>query len=220
MSANEASREQLAFHAWAQKPPMGWNSWDCFATTVTEAQVRANADVMAKDLASVGYEYIVVDIQWYEPRATGFQYRREAPLELDDFGRLLPAPNRFPSSAGGAGFRPLSDYVHSKGLKFGLHLLRGIPKLAVERNLSVKGTNVRARAIANQQDTCPWNPDMYGMDMAKPGAQEYYDSVFQLFAEWGVDYVKVDDISRPYHEHQAEIEGVRRAIDNSDAPWC
>jgi hypothetical protein len=195
---------------------MGWNSWDCFATTVTEEQVKAQADYMATHLARLGWQYIVVDIQWYVPDAKGFAYEPGANVELDAHGRFLPAPNRFPSCA--HGFGPLADYVHRKGLKFGLHLLRGIPRAAVAANLPILGSTSRARDIADPDDVCPWNPDMYGVDMSKPGAQAYYDSVFAAFAEWGVDYVKVDDISRPYHAHQAEIEAVRRAIDATGRP--
>jgi hypothetical protein len=206
------------FHDWAPTPPMGWNSWDCFGATVTEAQTKAQADVMAAQLKPHGWQYIVVDIQWYEPGAQGHSYRAGAPLSMDEFGRLTPAVNRFPSAANGAGFKPLADYVHALGLKFGVHLMRGIPRLAVERNLPVKGTDLRARDIADRNSVCPWNPDMYGVDMKKPGAQAYYDSVFALFGEWGVDYVKVDDISRPYFEHQQEIEGVRHAIDHAGRP--
>lgn len=206
---------QQPFHAWAPRPPLGWNSWDCFATTVREEQVREHAEYMASRLADHGWRYIVVDIQWYEPGATGFLYRAGAELALDAWGRLQPAQERFPSSRAGAGFKPLADYVHGLGLAFGLHLMRGIPRLAVTRNLPVFGSSVRAADIACKEDTCPWNPDMFGVDMTKPGAQEYYDSVFALLADWGVDYVKVDDISRPYHAHEAEIEAVRRAIDRS-----
>jgi alpha-galactosidase len=115
------------FHGWAQKPPMGWNSWDCFATTVTEAQTKAQTDVMASVLAKHGWEYVVVDIQWYEPDAQSFDYRKDAKLIMDEYGRLLPAENRFPSAKPGVGFKALADYVHAKGLKFGVHLLRGIP---------------------------------------------------------------------------------------------
>ncbi|HTV23369.1 MAG TPA: NPCBM/NEW2 domain-containing protein [Polyangiaceae bacterium] len=204
------------FHAWASKPPMGWNSWDCFATTVTEAQVKAQADYMATHLAKWGWQYIVVDIQWYEPGATGFAYRAGAAVTLDAHGRFLPAPNRFPACT--EGFAPLAAYVHRLGLKFGVHLLRGVPRAAVDANLPILGSASRARDIANPDDTCPWNPDMYGVDMSKPGAQAYYDSVFAAFAAWGVDYVKVDDISRPYHAHEAEIEAIRRAIDRSGRP--
>jgi alpha-galactosidase len=210
--------QEPAFLQWALKPPMGWNSWDCFATTVTEAQTKAQADYMAKKLARYGWEYVVVDIQWYEPGAKSFNYRQDAKLVMDQWGRLLPALNRFPSAANGAGFKALADYVHGKGLKFGVHLLRGIPRQAVEKNTPIKGTSFHAADIADKKDICPWNPDMYGVDMTKPGAQEYYNSVFDLFAQWGVDFVKVDDISRPYHKHRAEIEAVRKAIDQSGRP--
>lgn len=203
------------FRSWAPTPPMGWNSWDNFATTITEDQTKAQADYMAAHLKAHGWQYIVVDIQWYEPGAQSHAYRSDAVLAMDAFGRLQPAPNRFPSAADGSGFKTLAAYVHDLGLKFGVHLMRGIPRQAVEKNLPVFGANVRAQDIANTASICPWNPDMYGVDMSKPGAQAYYDSVFALFAEWGVDYVKVDDISRPYHEHEAEIEAIRRAIDKT-----
>jgi hypothetical protein len=208
----------LSFLRWAERPPLGWNSWDCFGTTVTEAQTREHADYMAAHLARFGWEYVVVDIQWYEPRADGFAYRDGAALTMDGWGRLLPAENRFPSAAGGVGFRALADHVHAKGLKFGIHLMRGIPRQAVAANLPILGTDRHAADIADRERVCSWNPDMYGVDMSKPGAQEYYDSVFALIASWGVDYVKVDDLSRPYHANQAEVEAIRRAIDRTGRP--
>ncbi len=207
-----------AFWQWAATPPMGWNSWDSFATTVTEAQTMAQADVMAAQLKQFGWEYITVDIQWYEPQATGFNYRAGAKLVLDEWGRLLPATNRFPTAANGAGFKPLADYVHRKGLKFGLHLMRGIPRQAVEQNTPIKGTPYHAADIADRRRVCPWNSDMYGVDMTKPGAQAYYDSVFALIGSWDVDMVKVDDLSRPYLDNQAEVEAVRTAIDRTGRP--
>lgn len=205
-----------AYWRWATTPPMGWNSWDAFATTVTEAQVKAEADYMAEHLARYGWRYVVVDIQWYEPAATGFQYRRNAPLAMDGYGRLLPAPNKFPSAADGEGFRALAAYVHARGLKFGVHLMRGIPRQAVARNTPVFGTHLHARDIADTMSTCAWNTDMYGVDTSRPGAQEYYDSVFRQLAAWGVDFVKVDDLSRPYH--RAEIDAIRTAIDGAGRP--
>lgn len=204
------------FWKWAPTPPMGWNSWDCFATAVTEQQTKRNADVMATKLKKHGWEYIVVDIQWYEPKAEGYQYRQGAELDMDEWGRLIPAVNRFPSSRGGKGFGPLADYVHSKGLKFGIHLMRGIPRQAVEQNTPIKGTEYHAKDIADTSSTCSWNSDMYGVDMSKPGAQEYFDSLLDMYASWGVDYIKVDDLSRPYHKE--EIEGYRKAIDKAGRP--
>ena len=202
-----------AYWAWAQTPPMGWNSWDGFATTVTEAQTRAQADFMAQHLQQHGWEYIVVDIQWYEPNANGFDYRKNAKLALDEWSRLIPATNKFPSAVDGKGFKPLADYVHSLGLKFGVHMMRGIPRQAVYAKTPIKGTPYTAADIADTNSTCPWNGDMFGVDMTKPGAQEYYNSIFAQGSAWGLDFIKVDDLSRPYH--QAEIEAIRKAIDRT-----
>jgi alpha-galactosidase len=129
---------------------------------------------------------------------------------MDEYGRLTPATNRFPSAAGGKGFRPLADYIHAKGLKFGIHIMRGIPRRAVAANLPVFGSKARAAAIADTKSLCPWNTDMYGVDMSKPGAQDYYDSILQLYAQWGVDYIKADDIASPFHGD--EIAALHRAI--------
>ncbi len=204
------------FHAWAPTPPMGWNSWDCFGTTVTEVQVQQQADFMAGNLKSHGWQYIVVDIQWYEPESHGHVYRQGAKLAMDEFGRLIPAPAKFPSATNALGFKPLADYVHAKGLKFGIHMMRGIPRQAVQQNTPIKGTDAHAADIADSNNVCAWNPDMFGVDMSKPGAQAYYDSLMELVASWGVDFIKVDDLSRPYH--QAEIEAIRRAIDKTGRP--
>ena len=211
----QAGKPQTApkFLNWAAKPPLGWNSWDAFATTVTEAQTKAQADYMAQNLKPFGWQYVVVDIQWYEPGATSFNYRPNAPLMMDEFSRLQPAPNKFPSAAGGKGFKALADTIHAQGLKFGIHMMRGIPRQAVAHNLKIKGTTARAADIADKNSICAWNSDMYGVDMSKPGAQAYYDSVFEMVAAWGVDFVKIDDLSRPYHA--PEIEAIRHAIDKS-----
>ncbi len=206
------------FLRWAPTPPMGWNSWDCFGVSVNEAQTKAQADVMAARLARFGWQYVTVDHQWCEPQAHGFAYRQEPEVTHDEFGRLNPAPNRFPSSREGAGLRPLADYVHGRGLKFGLHLMRGIPRGVVGQNTPIRGTPFHAADIADTAHVCGWNGDMYGVDMTKPGAQEYYDSVFAMLAGWGVDLVKADDLSRPYAFRRAEIEAIRRAIDKTGRP--
>ncbi|WP_239677323.1 glycoside hydrolase family 27 protein [Natronosporangium hydrolyticum] len=200
----------------ASTPPMGWNSWDCFGTSVTEDEVRGNALVMADRLADVGWEYVVVDIQWYEPSARAGGYRPHADLVLDEVGRPLPAPNRFPSAAGGLGFRPLADYVHSLGLKFGVHVLRGIPRPAVEARVPVLGTEVTAAEVADRRATSTWITDNFGLDHRHPGAQAYYDSLLALFAEWGVDYVKADDMIAPYWA--ADVEAFALAIERCGRP--
>lgn len=195
----------------APTPPMGWNSWDCFGASITEAAVRANAAIMATRLRPFGWTYVVVDIQWYEPGATSHTYRPFVPLSMDEYSRLIPATNRFPSAAHGAGFAPLAAYVHELGLRFGIHILRGIPRQAAHSATPLLGTDVSAREIAHTNSICSWNTDMYGVDATKPGAREYYRSLFQLYAGWGVDFVKVDDIAAPYQ--QAEIDLIRDAID-------
>ena len=206
------------FYNWARTPPMGWNSWDCFGAAVTEEQVLQNADYMENNLKSHGWNIITIDIQWYEPLARGSSYRRGAELEMDANGRLLPAPNRFPSTQESRSFKPIADIIHSKGLKLGVHLMRGIPRQAVDRdNVPILGTNVRAADIADKRSVCAWNTDMYGVDMSKPGAQEYYDSVFALLASWEIDFIKVDDLSAPNY-HAPEVEAIRKAIDKTGRP--
>ena len=204
-----------------KKPPMGWNSWDCYGAGVTEDELLGNAEFMRDRLKQYGYQYVVCDIQWYEPAAKGNVYNNFADLCMDEYSRLIPAVNRFPSSANGAGFKPIADKIHSMGLKFGIHIMRGIPRQAVHRNTRIYGTTARARDIASQFSLCPWNTDMYGVDTEKRGAEEYYDSLFKLYASWGVDFVKVDDIANtefsPQNPYSAEkeIEMRRAAIDRS-----
>ena len=193
-------------------PPMGWNSWDCFGASVREKEVIENALFMAKHLKKYGYEYVVVDIQWFEPAAKSNEYNEGAELVMDKYSRLMPAINRFPSAADGRGFKPLSDYIHSLGLKFGIHILRGIPRQAVINKASLMGTDKTADEIGLVDSVCEWNHDMYGVDCTKNEGQMYYNSLFELYASWGVDFVKVDDISRPYHKE--EIEAIANAIKN------
>ena len=188
-----------------KRAPMGWNSWDCYGASVTEETVKKNADFMAKYLKEYGWEYIVVDIQWYEPTATTHEYHPFTELCMDEYSRLIPAPNRFPSSAGGKGFAPLAEYVHSLGLKFGIHIMRGIPRQAVHQNGKIKGTERTAREVAKTASICHWNTDMYGLDPEKEGARAYYDSLFELYASWGVDFIKCDDIARELPHEEAEL---------------
>lgn len=202
----------------APTPPMGWNSWNSFATTITEAQALETARIMAERLLPFGYDVFTIDIQWYEPEASSYTYNRRPVPTMDAYGRVTPALNRFPSAADGVGFAAIAEKVHGLGLKFGIHIMRGIPRLAVEQNLPVLGTGVRAADIADTSSICSWNPDMYGVDMSRPGAQAYCDSIFALYAGWGVDFIKMDDMSRPYDAHAAEIEAAHRAILASGRP--
>ena len=195
----------------AQYPPMGWNSWDCYGASVDEATVRKNAEFMAEHLKPFGWEYVVIDIQWSQPTASSHEYEPFSALCMDDYGRLTPAVNRFPSAADGAGFKPLADYIHSLGLKFGIHIMRGMPRMAAHRHLPVLGTDKTCAQVANPNSICAWNPDMYGLKCDLPEAQAYYDSIFGLYAQWGVDFVKCDDIAREYPHCRREIELISTA---------
>ena len=200
--------------------PKGWNSWDCYGASVTESEVLINAEILKIELLKHGWDTVVVDIQWYEPKANSSAYNKYTELIMDEYSRLLPAENRFPSAAQGRGFKPLGDKIHDMGLQFGIHIMRGIPRQAVHQNTALKNSRYTARDIASDNSICPWNTDMYGLDVNHPGSQGYYDSLFELYASWGVDYVKVDDIgaSRLYGPHMKEIELIQTAIQNSGRP--
>ncbi len=217
----------------APTPPMGWNSYDAYDCTINEQDFRANVDVLAKELKEYGWQYAVIDFLWYNPALGSpddLANRKGNPdlrvdshgrpldrLDMDQNGRLLPSVNRFPSAANGAGFKPIADYVHGKGLKFGIHIMRGIPRQAYFQSLAVLGTKYTARDAANPRDTCPWLNYMYGVNPTKPAGQAYYDSLLKLYAGWGVDFIKVDDISAAVY-HAGEIEMIRKAIDRCGRP--
>jgi hypothetical protein len=206
--------DSLDFLKWSPTPPLGWNSWDCYGPTVTEHEVKDNADYMAKYLKKFGWKYIVVDIRWYVENDKSHGYNEKDPVyTIDKYGRLIPSPLRFPSAKEGKGFKPLGDYIHRKGLKFGIHIMRGIPVEAVKNNITIYGSTAKARDIYSPEKQCSWLKDMYTIDSRKKDALEYYNSIFKLYASWGVDFVKVDDISSPYHAD--EIEMIRKAIDKS-----
>jgi len=212
----------------ALTPPMGWNSYNCFGSAVHENEVKANALYMAKNLKQHGWQYVVVDFLWSYDNPPGsnignpFQRTLQdgsyVPwLTMDKWGRLYPQPTKFPSAFGGKGFKPIANYVHSLGLKFGIHVMRGIPRQAVWAKSPVLGTKgITADMIADTASKCPWMNHMYGLDMSKPGAQAYLNSILNLYASWGVDFIKVDDLSRPYST--AEVEGYKKAIDQCGRP--
>ncbi len=205
----------IAGKSLALTPPMGWNSYDGFGDDVTQAEVLANAHYVAEHLQPVGWDTVVVDFRWYDPGTHSSPNhpwdRAGVPLTMDANGRLLPSPDKFTSAADGKGFKSLADQVHALGLKFGIHIMRGIPRNAVKADLPIEASSFTASAAADTTSTCPWCPDMYGVRGATPAGQAYYDSLLRLYASWGVDFIKVDDMSQPYHTD--EIEAVRKAID-------
>lgn len=204
-------------------PPMGWNSYDYYDTTVNEEQVKANADYMAENLKDAGWEYVVVDIEWYShdvgTQRDKHQYIPFWKVEMDEYSRLLPCPKRFPSAVDGQGFKPLADYIHSLGLKFGIHIMRGIPREAAHQHTKLIGTDKTANEIADPYSICNWNPDMYGVNPDMEEAQGYYNSIFELYAQWGVDYIKCDDICRyDQPSSRREIEMLHHGIKHSGRP--
>ena len=210
-----------------RQAPRGWNSYDYYDTNVTEADVLKNAEYMAKHLKPYGWEYIVVDIQWYAHNTASmrdkFQYIPFGENEMDGYGRLLPCGVKFPSSVNGAGFKPLADKIHALGLKFGIHVMRGIPRVAAQRHLPILGTDVTADMVADPSSVSEWNPDMYGVRNTEAG-QAYYDSLLELYASWGVDFIKVDDICvTGFHPHRAygrkhEVQMLHKAIEKCGRP--
>lgn len=208
------------FNTLAPVPPMGWNSYDCFGAQVREEDVLANARYLAEHLKPLGWEYVVIDISWhvqdadmaYDARGQNSAGR---PGQVDAFGRLLPAPDRFPCSRSGAGFKPLADQIHQMGLKFGIHVLPGIPEWAIQQKLPVKGSASSAADIVYDGLYNKLAPGfLRRLDMTKSGAQEYVNSQVELYAEWGVDFLKLDGIGLPYLPDVVEaFDRARNTID-------
>jgi hypothetical protein len=198
----------------APTPPMGWNSWDAYGWTIGEADFRANAAVLAS-IKDYGWKYAVIDQGWYMENPLGTNLAEKKFL-LDGNGIEIPVPSRFPSSADGAGFKPLADWVHAQGLKFGIHIVRGIPRDAVKANLPIAGSSYHAADAADTADVCPWDDGNWGMKDNAAG-QAYYDSMLKLYAGWGLDYIKVDCISdHPYRP--TEIRQIAAAIRKTGRP--
>jgi len=202
----------------AERPPMGWNSWDAYGLTINEEQFRANVMVEAKTLRPYGWTYAVIDEGWYMENPEDRQTPDKLRYALDEFGRYVPALGRFPSAAGDgkSSFATLASWVHSQGLKFGIHIVRGIPRESVRRNLLVEGSKFHATDVADTTDACPWDPTNWGVRDNATG-QAWYDSLFRQYASWGIDLVKVDCIGdHPYKV--SEIRMIRKAIDRAGRP--
>ena len=229
----------------AATPPMGWNSWDSYGLTITEDQFRANVKVLSSDLKKFGWTYAVIDEGWFffnpedRPRPDTLVYaidtngryvpvprafrRRESQLRNNPRSNSrrppeqLPPPAQNPSSTPPrTSFKALADYVHSLGLKFGIHIVRGIPRVSVPQNLPIASATFHAADAADTTDACPWDPTDWGVQNNLAG-QAWYDSLLTQYAAWGVDLIKVDCIaSHPYKID--EIRMIRRAIDKAGRP--
>jgi alpha-galactosidase len=199
----------------AQRPPMGWNSWNSMGFEIREHHVKEIADYMSENLLEYGYEYLVLDAGWYYPETftTNMGHYKNPQQSIDPYGRLIPDTVKFPSSAGGKGFKEIADYVHSKGLKFGIHIMRGIPWNAYQKNTPIWNTSLYAQDVGQPDIACEWNHSMYGLNCKTGQGKAYYESIIELYKEWGVDFIKIDDISRPIHK--AEIKAFHEAVQQS-----
>jgi hypothetical protein len=218
--STDAAEPHPAYWQSARTPPMGWNSYDTYGDSVTEQETLANAQSMKDHLLAHGWKYVVIDFRWYDSVVTLndndlTRTRTGAVLPADAYGRFLPSVSRFPSSANGVGFTPLADRLHAMGLKFGIHIMRGIPRQAVLAKSPIEGSSFTAEEAGDPTNKCGWCPDMFGVRNNAAG-QAWYDSLFRLYASWGLDFVKVDDLSSPYHTE--EIEMIRKAIDRAGRP--
>lgn len=203
----------------APRPPMGWNSWDAYGLAVTEHDFRDNVDVLARRLKPFGWTYAVIDEGWFLKNPQDRPTPEKLVYVLDANGRYIPDPARFPTALRGgrnSGFTQLAAWVHARGLKFGIHIVRGIPRESVARNAPVAGSAFWAKDVADTSDTCPWDPTNWGVRDNAAG-QAWYDSLIAQYAGWGVDYLKVDCIAdHPYKPR--EIAMIRRAINKSRRP--
>ncbi len=188
----------------APTPPMGWNSWDSWGSSITEAEFRETVQQFHEHLQPYGWQYVVIDEGWYAQHPENSEMQLPRGLVVSDDGRYMPAVNRFPSATNGQGLRPIADYVHTLGLKFGIHIIHGIPREALKKSLPIEGSSFRLSDAVNTGDVCSWNSDNYGIKNNAAG-QAYYDSLARLYARWGVDFLKVDCISQPYNAQEIQM---------------
>jgi hypothetical protein len=196
----------------ALTPPMGWNSYDSFDDSVTESEMIAQASWVRDTLAPFGWDTVIVDFRWYDPNTPQDDQNQASinnNLVTDANGRMQPATNRFPSAANGMGWKPLADMIHGMGLRFGIHIMRGIPRKSYQADTPIAGSTFTARQAGVTSSTAAWNSDMYGVTGA--AGQAWYSSIFQQYAAWGIDFVKVDDAAAPTY-HQEEVGFIQTAI--------
>ncbi len=188
-------------------PPRGWNSYTGYSIAVTQEELHKNIDFLAENLLEYGYDTVTVDNGWFlSGKGKGIS------IALDECGRPDSHPHFFPR-----GLQHTIDYAHKKGVKFGIWLLRGINRRAVEENMPVEGTPYRMQDIVNKKSYCGWAIAPwwnYGVDMTKPGAQEYYDGLIKKYADMGVDFIKFDDMV----PSPAEVAAAAKAIKKLDRP--
>ncbi|KAK9113604.1 hypothetical protein Syun_020401 [Stephania yunnanensis] len=188
----------------AKHPPRGWNSYDSFSWIITEEEFLENAKIVSQKLLCHGYQYVVVDYLWYRRKVEG-SYTNSLGFDvIDEWGRVIPDPERWPSSRGGKGFSEVAKKVHAMGLKFGIHVMRGIGTQAVNDNTPILDTTKgvafeeserqwRARDIGLTERKCAWmSQGFMSVDTKLNAGRAFLRSLYQQYAEWGVDFVKND----------------------------
>ena len=187
-------------------PPMGWNSYDSYGASIMQSEVIAQAQALKTTLQPFGWNTVVIDYRWYDPEDT-----------LDSSGRYLPSISKYPSATGTNGLKTVADQVHALGLGFGIHIMRGIPRAAVTANSPIANSTYHATDAANTSDACPWDQHMWGVNGSTAAGQAWYDALFEEYAQWGIDFIKIDDMlnntTKVYH--QAEADAIRRSVNKS-----
>ncbi|KAK9090297.1 hypothetical protein Sjap_023474 [Stephania japonica] len=185
-------------------PPRGWNSYDSFSWIITEEEFLENAKIVSQKLLRHGYQYVVVDYLWYRRKVEGAYTDSLGFDVIDEWGRVIPDPERWPSSRGGKGFSEVAKKVHAMGLKFGIHVMRGISTQAVNANMPILDTTKgvafeeserqwRARDIGLTEKKCAWmSHGFMSVDTKLNAGRAFLRSLYQQYADWGVDFVKND----------------------------
>ncbi len=193
------------------KPVLGWSSWSFLRKHPTAAKIEAEARALNNSgLRKLGYEYVNLDDFWYEcPGKQGPNVNR--------YGLWIPKSSRFPPHGPTNGIMAVAEYVHSLGMKFGIYVTPGISRQAVRKNTPIMGTPYTADEIAEPEvKESNYNcGGMVAIDFQKPGAQGYLNSWADMFARWGVDFVKLDGIQ---NRNAPEIEAWSKAIRQSGRP--
>ncbi|MCC3371985.1 X2-like carbohydrate binding domain-containing protein [Cohnella sp. REN36] len=171
----------------ALKPYMGWSSYSLqvydgqAGNWISEAKIKKMSDAMHEKLQAHGYNYINIDAGWNG--------------SMDGYGRPIPSAQLYPG-----GFENLVDYVHRNGQKLGIYLIPGVSPAAVERNLPIydpsgpSGCTIGDIVVKPYKYADYWNLG-YKIDFSNPCAQKYIDSIADLIASWGVDFVKFDSVT-------------------------
>jgi hypothetical protein len=168
----------------AAKPYMGWSSYSMQVYSpeggkwITAAQIKAQSDAMHRKLQPYGYDHINIDAAWNDG--------------IDAYGRPTPSKTLYPN-----GFQEVIDHIHDNGQKVGIYSIPGISDGVLKANLPVYGhpecrTGDLAAEPRQQGDYWGFG---YRIDMTKPCAQHYIDSIADLYAEWGIDFLKFDSVT-------------------------